>query len=386
MAGSDSELEKTEQASAHKIERAREEGNIPRSRELATCASLLVGACMLWFSGASMVGQLGVMLKESLAFPRAIAFEPDRLMEQSGHAAESALWALAPFGGAILVAVIAAPLAVGGWLFCTNSLVPKFERLNPLNGLGNMFSLRALVELGKALAKSALVFGVAWIVFSQQRMAIFALASAPLHSSSADLGHLLFVSFISIAAALVLIAAIDAPYQIWQHANKLKMTREEMRQEHKEQEGNPEIKARIRAQQREMARRRMMAEVPKADVVVTNPTHYAVALKYTESGNIAPIVVAKGSDLVAATIRALALEHNIPLLEAPPLARALFRHTEPGDVIPQALYNAVAQVLAYVFQLRAGTSPAVPEAIEIPDGMDIPASELASELATELNP
>ena len=174
----------------------------------------------------------------------------------------------------------------------------------------------------------------------------------------------------------MLIAAIDAPYQIWQHANKLKMTHEEVRQEHKEQEGNPEIKARIRAQQREMSRRRMMAEVPKADVVITNPTHYAVALKYTESGNSAPIVVAKGSDLVAATIRAIALEHHIPLLEAPPLARALFRHTEPGDVIPQSLYNAVAQVLAYVFQLRAGTSPALPDAIAIPDGMDMPANEL----------
>ena len=242
-----------------------------------------------------------------------------------------------------------------------------------------MFSLRALVELGKALAKSALVFGVAWIVFSQQRMTIFALASAPLNSSSADLGHLLFVSFISIAAALVLIAAIDAPYQIWQHANKLMMTREEVRQEHKEQEGNPEIKARIRSQQREMARRRMMAEVPKADVVVTNPTHYAVALKYTESGNSAPVVVAKGADLVAATIRAIASEHNIPLLEAPPLARALFRHTEPGDVIPQQLYNAVAQVLAYVFQLRAGTSPAMPEAIEVPEGMDIPAHDITGD-------
>lgn len=379
MAGSDSELEKTEQASAHRLELAREEGNIPRSRELATCASLIVGACMLWFSGASMVGQLGVMLKESLAFPRAIAFDPELLMEQSGHAAASALWALAPFGAALLVAVIAAPLAVGGWLFCTNSLIPKFERLNPLNGLGNMFSVRALVELGKALAKSALVFGVAWIVFSQQRMAIFALASAPLNSSSTDLAHLLFVCFISIAAALVLIAAIDAPYQIWQHANKLMMTREEVRQEHKEQEGNPEIKARIRSQQREMARRRMMADVPKADVVVTNPTHYAVALKYTESGNSAPIVVAKGSDLVAATIRAIAAEHHIPLLEAPPLARALFRHTEPGDVIPQQLYSAVAQVLAYVFQLRAGTSPALPDAIEVPEGMDIPANENAGD-------
>jgi len=171
------------------------------------------------------------------------------------------------------------------------------------------------------------------------------------------------------------IAAIDAPYQMWQYANKLKMTRQEVIQESKEANGNPQIKAKIRQQQRAMARRRMMAEIPNADVVVTNPTHFAVALKYTEGGNGAPKVVAKGADEVAAKIREIAKEHNIPMLEAPPLARALFKHTDLGDEIPEALYGAVAEVLAYVYQLRTyrrdgGSRPEEPRELKVPEELD----------------
>jgi flagellar biosynthetic protein FlhB len=236
-------------------------------------------------------------------------------------------------------------------------------------------STHSLVELGKALGKTVLVGYVAWIVVRGKQEAVMALALEPLNVGSAHLGQLLLQCFMLIVAALVAIAAVDVPYQLWQHASKLKMTREELRQEAKESEGNPEIKAKIRATQREMARRRMMAEIPTADVVVTNPTHYAVALKYTEGKMGAPRVVAKGADEVAARIRELAAEHKVPMLEAPPLARALFRHAELGDEIPETLYTAVAEVLAYVFQLKAhashgGLRPTAPSALEVPPGMD----------------
>jgi flagellar biosynthetic protein FlhB len=204
---------------------------------------------------------------------------------------------------------------------------------------------------------------------------MLALSTEPLTAGSAHLADLLLVGFISIVCALVVIALIDVPYVLWHYSNKLKMTREEVRQEAKESEGDPHVKGRIRQMQREMARRRMMSEVPGADVVVTNPTHYAVALKYAEGKNRAPVVVAKGADEVAAKIREIAAEHKVALLEAPPLARALYKHTELGDEIPAALYTAVAEVLAYVFQLRAygkqgGVRPSVPTELDVPAELD----------------
>ncbi len=372
MAAQDSDLEKTEPASDRRLEQAREEGDVARSRELAACASLLIGGLLLWAMGASLQSSLSLLLKDALAFPRALAFDTPLLLEHGRALVGRALWALLPFGAVLLLVVVAAPLLVGGWLFSSKAFLPKFDRLDPVAGIGRLFSLNALGELGKALAKTLLVGIAAFYVMRSQSEAVFALAMTPAGAGDGALGHLLFLAFASMAAVLALIAVIDVPWQRWQHAKKLMMTREEVRQEHKEQEGNPEIKGRIRAQQREMSRRRMMAEVPKADVVVTNPTHYAVALKYSEDRHAAPVVVAKGADEIAATIRAIAAEHRVPLLEAPPLARALYRHTEPGDAIPERLYAAVAQVLAYVFQLRAGSEAAPPSAIEVPADMDIP--------------
>lgn len=372
MAAQDSDLEKTEPASERRIEQAREEGNIARSRELAACASLLAGGLLLWASGASLQSALSLLLKDGLSFPRALAFDTTILFEHGRLLVDRVLWALLPFAVILLAVIIAAPLLVGGWLFSTKAFLPKLERLDPIAGIGRLFSLHALGELGKALAKTLLVGVAAFFVVRSQSEALLALALAPVGAADAGLGSLMLLAFVSMAAALALIAAADIPWQRWQHAKKLMMTREEVRKEHKEQEGNPEIKARIRAQQREMARRRMMAEVPNADVVITNPTHYAVALKYSEDRHAAPVVVAKGADEIAAKIRQLAVEHQVPLLEAPPLARALYRHTEPGDAIPERLYTAVAQVLAWVFQLRAGAVAAPPYALEVPADMDIP--------------
>ena len=371
----DSELEKTEPASQKRLDEAREQGNVPRSRELATCSVLLAAGCGLWSFGGALTTKLASLISNSLVFEREQAYDMDLLVMRAASLLVDVLLAFAPLAGLLMLVAVGSPLLIGGWNFSTKAFMPSFGKLNPMSGLARMVSSNSLVELGKALAKTALVGYVAWIVVRGKQDAVMALALEPLNVGSAHLGQLLLQCFMLIVAALVAIAAIDAPYQMFQHAKKLKMTREELRQEAKESEGNPEIKAKIRATQREMARRRMMAEIPTADVVVTNPTHYAVALKYTEGKMGAPRVVAKGADEVAAKIRELAAEHKVPLLEAPPLARALFRHAELGDEIPETLYTAVAEVLAYVFQLKAhashgGLRPTAPTALEVPPGMD----------------
>lgn len=382
----DSDLERTEPASPRRMEQAREDGDVPRSRELATCTVLLAAGGALWFAGDGLIRQINSLLVSSLAFERAQAFDSDALLARNAAHIGELLFAFAPVAILLILVAAASPLLIGGWLFSVKALQPNFGRMNPLSGLGNMISTRALVELGKAIGKAILVGSVAWLVMSHQLNAVLGLSVEPLKTGSVHLGHLLLTSFIAIVGGLVLIAAIDVPYQMWHYANKLKMTRQEIRQEAKESDGNPEIKAKIRAQQREMARRRMMAQIPTADVVVTNPTHYAVALKYADGAMRAPTVVAKGADAVAARIREIAGEHKVPMLEAPPLARALYRHAELGDEIPEALYTAVAEVLAYVYQLRAygkhgGVRPETPVELEVPPQLDPlnPAAQAATE-------
>jgi len=371
----DSDLEKTESASPQRLEKAREDGDVPRSRELATFTMLLAAGGGIWFSGEKLIRQLESMLVSGLGFERAIAFDPAALFARLGGSLGDLLMVFAPIALLLIVVALATPAVIGGWLFSTKALLPNFGRMNPVKGLGNLVSSNAAVELGKAIAKTILVGVVAWLVIWQQKDAVLALSVESLHEGTAHLASLLWISFITIAGALGVIVMIDAPYQVWHHANKLKMTRQEVRQEAKESDGDPQIKAKIRAQQREMARRRMMSEVPTADVVVTNPTHYAVALKYSDGAMRAPKVVAKGAGEVAAKIRELAGANNVPLLEAAPLARALYQHAELGDEIPEALYTAVAEVLAYVFQLRAyrqhgGARPEAPGEIDVPPQLD----------------
>jgi flagellar biosynthetic protein FlhB len=371
----DSDLEKTEPASPRRLEQAREEGDVPRSRELATCTILLAAGLGLWFSGGTLVHRINHMLASNLSFQREDAFDFNLLLVRLGMSAGDVLLALAPFGGILILVALGSPLLIGGWLFSAKSLQPNFSRMNPMNGLGNMFSTRSLVELVKAIGKALLVGSIAWVVVSSEIEPMMALSTESLSDGMTHLAHLLLTGFIAIVCGLVVIAMIDVPYVLWSYANKLKMTREEVRQESKESDGDPQVKARIRQLQREMAKRRMMAEVPTADVVVTNPTHYAVALKYTEGKMRAPKVVAKGADEVAAKIREIAAENKVAMLEAPPLARALYRHAELGDEIPAALYTAVAEVLAYVFQLRAyskngGMRPAAPGNVDVPPELD----------------
>jgi flagellar biosynthetic protein FlhB len=380
-----SDQEKTEPASPRRLEQAREEGDIPRSREIATCAVLLAAGAGLMFTGESLVHEMGRMLASGMSFERNELFNFDQLLMRLGVNLFNVVVAFAPLAGLLLVVTLVSPILVGGWLFSSKALMPNFNRMNPINGLGNMISARAGVELIKAILKTILVGVVAWLVVSGQIESMLALSVEPFNSGSAHLAKLLLTGFITIVCSLVVIALIDGPYQLWHYANKLKMTREELRQEAKESDGDPHVKARIRQLQREMARRRMMTEVPTADVVVTNPTHYAVALKYTDGKMRAPKVVAKGADEVAAKIRELAAEHRVPLLEAPPLARALYTHTDLGDEIPAGLYTAVAEVLAYVFQLRTyskhgGMRPQQPTDLDVPPELDPnnPASKKAT--------
>jgi len=264
---------------------------------------------------------------------------------------------------------------VSGWNFSSKAFELDLSRLNPINGLTRVFSYQGLVELVKSVLKSAIIGGVGAMVLWKQRDDLVGLLSMPLTSGVFYAAHLGLKSFVYLASSLALIAGIDVPFQIWRYYDQLKMTKEELKQEYKEQEGDPQIKSRIRAKQREIARRRMMESVPKADVVVTNPTHFAVALKYDADKMGAPTVVAKGADILAQAIREVAGEHKVPILEAPPLARALYWHAEIGQQIPAALYTAVAEVMAYIYQLNnfmasGGMPPVLPHDLPVPEGMD----------------
>lgn len=381
MAEGSSDLEKTESATPKRLEQAREEGDVPRSRELSTCVTLLAAGGAFWFSGRALVRSLDHSLADGLSLDRALAFDSQLLLDHLAANLGGVLLAFIPLAALVMAAALLAPVLLGGWVFTPKAFMPKLSRLSPITGIANIFSAHAGVELLKAIGKTVIVATIAVVVVMNEEDAVLGLALEPLGEGSAHLCELLLVSFIAISSGLLLIAVIDAPYQLWHYANKLKMTREEVRQEAKESDGDPQLKARIRARQREMARRRMMSEVPKADVIVTNPTHFAVALKYDEGVAGAPRVVAKGADAVAAKIRELGAAAGVPVLEAPPLARALYRHAELGDEIPQALYTAVAEVLAYVFQLRAyrgagGVRPVPPTEIDVPAELD-PATAVA---------
>jgi len=280
-----------------------------------------------------------------------------------------------PYLGLLFLVALAAPMLVSGWLFTLDAVAPKYSRINPVSGLGRIFSAHGLGELGKAIGKTLVIGTVAVTVMRGELQPILGLVSESVRPAIAHLGHLLAVTFLFVVGALALIVAIDVPLQIWNHRRQLRMTKQEVKQEYKESEGDPHIKGRIRQLQRERARRRMMSEVPKADVVVTNPTHYAVALRYRERSMRAPMVVALGSSHVAERIVALARENNVPVLRSPPLARALHAHAELDREIPSALYTAVAEVLAYVYQLsryrlQGGDPPDEPGNIPVPPELD----------------
>ncbi|MGO4815305.1 flagellar biosynthesis protein FlhB [Cupriavidus sp. 2MCAB6] len=376
----ESDLEKTEPASSRRLEKAREEGQVVRSRELATLIMLMSGVAGLSMLGGTLASKLDAVLHAGLAFEPAVAFDTSRMMSHFAVTVWEGLLAFLPLLLLFGVAALAGPMLLGGWLFSAKSFAPDFSRLSPLKGLGRLFSSQSLVELAKAIAKALLVGSVAgWVLWRRLPEAV-ALMSAPIHEALLHMLEMVLSACAMVAGSLVLVAAIDVPWQYWTFYKKLRMTKEEVKQEHKESEGDPHIKARIRQQQRAMAKRRMMSEVPKADVVVTNPTHFAVALRYEEGRMSAPRVVAKGSEAIAARIREIAVENGVPLLSAPPLARALHRHVELGQEIPAGLYTSVAEVLAWVYQLKHwhhsnGPHPEAPSELPVPDEFAVPESQ-----------
>lgn len=379
----DSDLEKTEAASPRRLEKAREEGQIARSRELGTFLLLAAGVGGLWLSGSSLYRVLTGILRSGLGFDLRVARDPSVMLTQAADGVYESLLLLMPIFGMLVAVAILSSVALGGFVLTTKPLEPNFSKLNVLKGIKRIFSSQTIVELVKAIAKAGLVGGVGASVLWHYHDDMLGLSHAAPTAAMIKAMTLVALCSALVVSSLLLIVALDVPWQIWHHMQKLRMSKEDLRQEHKESEGDPHIKARIRQQQRSMARRRMMASVPTADVVVTNPTHYAVALKYDEGSGGAPTVIAKGTGLVAARIRELAAEHRIPTLEAPPLARALYQHVELGQEIPVALYTAVAEVLAWVFQLRSwregwGTQPQPPTALAVPAELD-PQSGLAAQ-------
>lgn len=370
-----SDLEKTESPTHRRLEQAREKGQVTRSRELNTLTSLLGAAIGLIVFGPSIIDALRELLVQGLAFDYKTLVASQSMGMLLGSAAMDVLGALLPLMLLLAFLALASPAVLGGFAFNPDLLMPKFERIDPAKGLARIFSKQGLVELCKALAKFALVGSV--ILFTLFRVVgeISQLAGHDLGFALGEAGSLLTWCFLIFSTALLLVAGLDVPWQIWQHTQQLMMTKQEVKDESKEQEGRPEVKSAIRQKQIEMSQRRMMDDVKKADVIITNPTHYAVALCYDKQSGRAPTVVAKGRDHIAAKIRELAAEHRVTIFSAPPLARALYFSTEINQEIPEKLFVAVAQVLAYIYQLRNAvlnrtTPPTPPQNLPVPPELD----------------
>ncbi|TVZ38608.1 flagellar biosynthetic protein FlhB [Alteromonadaceae bacterium 2753L.S.0a.02] len=374
MADDDSSQEKTEEATPRRLEKAREEGQVPRSRDLTTTAVLLAGTFGLVFFGGVIVEQLASVLRFNFDLSREVIFDPNLMFAQLGRSFLQALMGLIPLFVMLLIAAIAGPIALGGWLFSSKALAPQLNRMDPIKGLGRMFSVKSLVELAKAIGKVAIVVATAFVLLNSMKTALLGLSMESLESGMVHSVTLSLWAAVFLSASTIIIALIDIPFQIYDHSKKLKMSRQDIKDEMKDTEGKPEVKSKIRQMQQQMAQNRMMSAVPEADVIITNPTHYSIALRYDPETMNTPVVIAKGIDFVAIKIREIARENNIEFVEAPLLARAVYATTEIDGEIPEGLYVAVAQVLAYVFQLREfrkgrGNRPGYPRNLNIPPDM-----------------
>ena len=352
MAESESGADKTEDPTEKRKKDSREKGEIARSKELNTLAIMLAGSAGLLIFGGALAQDMMELMRYNFSLSRDVLLNPDSMGAFLLHSGKIALLALQPVLITLLIAALVGPISLGGWLFAAGSLAPKFSRMNPAAGIKRMFSAKALVELLKALAKFFIILIVALLVLKSDIDDLLRIAHEPLELAVIHSLQVVAWSALWMACGLILIAAVDVPVQLWESHQKLLMTKQEVRDEHKDQEGRPEVKQRIRQLQREMSQRRMMAAIPDADVIITNPTHYAVALKYDPEKGGAPMLLAKGSDFLALKIREIGAKHNILLLESPALARSIYHSTELEQEIPAGLYLAVAQVLAYVYQIR----------------------------------
>ncbi len=373
MAEEEQGQEKTEQPTEKRINDAREKGQVPRSKEFTTVIVLIASAVAMMFLGSNMVSSVAAVMEKSFSFTRKEIFDPVAILHHIIYSIETIAVDLGIFLGVTVLAALIAPASIGGWNFSAQAMTPKIDRLDPLKGLKRILGPQGLIELVKALGKFILVGIISVFVLWSLRDQLLTLGMQEVNVAMASLGELVLWVFLAISSSLIIIAAIDVPFQHWNHNRQLKMTKQELKDESKETDGNPEVKGRIRRLQVELSQQRMMQEVPDADVIITNPTHYAVALRYNQTGNGAPYVVAKGADLIAQQIRIVGEANQVPVLSAPPLTRAIYFSTELGEEIPSGLYIAVAQVLAFVFQLRrynnrGGNKPRLnTEDLPIPD-------------------
>jgi flagellar biosynthetic protein FlhB len=359
-------------ATPRKLEKAREEGQVARSRDLGHFAAIAAGGAMLVATAPMLTAWLQRMLAEALSFDHLTSTNPELMLQRFAQIGAKLMWVILPLGVVMVLAAIGASVLIGGWNWTLKPLAPKFGKMNPLTGIPNLFSKQQFITALKACLL-ALVLGAIGALYLHSRIDSFgALIGLPLPTALQQVGSTVLSGLLLLLLALAVFAAIDAPLQLHLHAAKLKMSHQEMKQENKEVEGNAEVKAKVKVRMREMSRRRMLAAVPKADLVVMNPTHYAVALKYDDARMAAPRVVAKGADLLAMSIRDTAKANKVPVLQAPVLARALYAHAEVDREIPAALFAAVAQVLAYVYQLRAALAGHAPMPGDLPP-LNVPA-------------
>lgn len=374
MADQDSAQEKTEEPTPKRQEKAKEDGQIPRSKDLTTFAVLVMGTVGLYIFGGGIANTLLDILRDNFVVDRQQIFDPAYMIGQLASSFYAALWSLGPFFLAIALAAIIGPTALGGFLFSGKSLQPKLNRLDPVAGIKRIISIRSLVELFKGIGKVAIVVSIAFILMRIMKNELLNLSSESPQSAIAHSLQLSLWAAIFLSCSTLVIALIDVPFQIWEHTKKLRMSKQDIKDELKDSEGKPEVKSKIRQMQMQLAQNRMMASVPDADVVITNPTHFSVALKYDAGAMGAPILVAKGVDHVALKIREVAKEHRIEFMQSPALARAIYHTTELDEEVPEGLYVAVAQVLAYVFQLKdyrngRGERPVRPSAPVLPRDM-----------------
>lgn len=377
MADNDSDQEKTEEATPRRMEKAREEGQVPRSRELTTFMLLLGGVIGLWTMGSMLYNQLGMVMEQAFLFERRQAMESMPMLVNALDLGQRTLFAMVPLFLLLVIIALTAPALLGGWLISGKSMQPKFSKLNPIKGIKRIFSSQALIELAKAIAKSVLVGGVAATFLYFNVGNFMALMDQPIQQALTNALRMAAMAAGLMVLVLIVVILIDVPFQLWSNAKKLRMSQEEVKREHKESEGDPHVKARIRQQQQAMARGRMMSKVPQADVIITNPTHYAVALSYQEGSMGAPRLVAKGADAVAARIREIGDEAGVVRLQAAPLARALYHHVDLEAEVPTELYTAVAEVMAWAYRLKqvaqqGGEVPPTPDNLPVPPEMETP--------------
>lgn len=374
MAENENGTERSEEATPEKLRKSKEKGQVARSKELATASVLISAAVAFLFFGDRLAYELSIMMKRGFTFERSVLFSPEYMwIHLTAISKGLAMPMLIILLMLFIISVLGSSL-LGGMLFSTKAMMPKWSRLSPKAGIKRMFGMQAYVELLKSILKVLVVIGMAWWILGVTFDRILHLSITPLPGSVFEALDMLTWMFLLLCCSMLVIVVVDVPYQIHKHSEELKMTKQEVKDEYRNSEGKPEVKQRIRQLQYEASQRKMMADVPDADVIVTNPTHYSVAIKYEQKGARAPYIVAKGVDFMALKIREVAREYEIPVMCTPPLCRAIYHTTEIGEEVPEELFAAIAQILAYIYQLeqfrkgKSGRPKALPEDLKIPKG------------------